>query len=287
MTLIKFLKYHLSRISFFKFIYHLILVLLNKGEYVFVERNFFSGWGMVTGTHVPWDKRQLNIYGKKFLSSHNNLIHLIKNKMFILTQYKYVNQINIINQFRWRLFIISWSAHYALENTRSSIFNFVECGVCDGLSVYYASTAVLKNNKVMFYLYDSWDGMKEDLLLESEKKMIGNYNYLNLNNTKKNLKNIDENIFIFNKGYIPEVFNNSKNPEYLSWLHIDLNSSIPTIKTLNYFWENLLPGGVIILDDYAWPGQFDTKKIVDEWIIDKKGSLLHLPTGQAIFIKSK
>ena len=89
----------------------------------------------------------------------------------------------------------------------------------------------------------------------------------------------------FNKGFIPDVFKSAQNPETLIWLHIDLNSSLPTIKSLELFWDLLEPGGVVLLDDYAWIGHKDTQKAVEEWSMDKEMTLFHLPTGQALLIK--
>ena len=93
-----------------------------------------------------------------------------------------------------------------------------------------------------------------------------------------------QNIF-FNQGILPDTFQKSKNPSSVSWLHIDLNASIPTLKTLEFFYDKITYGGVIIFDDYAWHGMEDTKKVVDSFFLDKKGILLPLPTGQAIFYK--
>ena len=93
------------------------------------------------------------------------------------------------------------------------------------------------------------------------------------------LKNI-----IFHQGYIPNLFNTlPKSPENIIYLHIDLNSAKPTISTLEYFLPRLVPGGVILFDDYGWSPYFDTKNAIDEFFYDKSGTLLKLPTGQAIY----
>ena len=91
---------------------------------------------------------------------------------------------------------------------------------------------------------------------------------------------------IFNRGYIPEVFKNVKNPEVLSWLHIDTNSSIATLDSLNFFYEKLENNGVILFDDYGDINYEDTRKVIDSFLNNKKGNFLHFPTGQAFFIKT-
>ena len=40
--------------------------------------------------------------------------------------------------------------------------NIVECGVCDGLAIYYAINAYAKKNyDFKVYLYDSWQKMEK------------------------------------------------------------------------------------------------------------------------------
>jgi len=91
--------------------------------------------------------------------------------------------------------------------------------------------------------------------------------------------------FVFNKGYVPESFSHSRNPESLAWIHIDLNSSIPTIASLDYFWDRLLPGGLVLLDDFAWPGYEDTRTEVEKWCERQGLDILQFPTGQALITK--
>ena len=94
-----------------------------------------------------------------------------------------------------------------------------------------------------------------------------------------------QNKTVFIKGIIPESLAYRDKPTELIWLHIDLNSSAPTLAVLNEFFDKMLPGGVVLFDDYAWRSYYDTKIAVDAFFANKKGILLPLPTGQAIFFK--
>ena len=197
-----------------------------------------------------------------------------------------MDALDILDQLTWRHYIVYWSSVYAIHNTKSAEKIFVECGVCDGLSTYYALTAAVNNNKYYrAYLYDSWGAMRGADLLESEKKSAGSYAYLSMDNTKNNLKIFENDAIVFNRGYIPEVFQVAQNPDSLVWLHIDLNSATPTAHALAYFWDKLESGGLILFDDYAHPGYQDTQEVVEKWSADRNGMLFHLPTGQALFIK--
>jgi hypothetical protein len=164
----------------------------------------------------------------------------------------------------------------------------VEAGVWEGMTVYFAASALKEetgvNRNYRLFLYDAWDSMKSEYLTTEELGAVGNYSYLSLDRTKANLKEFEEHCE-FVKGYIPEIFSQNPGPSELSWLHIDLNSSMPTQKTLEQFVPKLLSGGVVIFDDYGWGGFDETKKVADEYFSKKDGILMPLPTGQAIFFK--
>jgi len=81
---------------------------------------------------------------------------------------------------------------YAARFSNFSKLNLVEAGVCDGLTINFAMSAVKdemgENYDFEAYLYDAWEGMKEENLTTQEKGRKGNYSYLSLEQTKLNLK---------------------------------------------------------------------------------------------------
>lgn len=247
----------------------------------------FTGWGMTTCTATPWGTDQkLGVIEHDFSRTHKALVDLVSTHKFALSQLKDSNELETLENLRWRHYIVYWSSHYAAQNTRVAVKNIVECGVCDGLTSFYAMSAVAnQTSNWAAYLYDAWAEMKEDLLLASEKKNKMSYGYLDVALTKKNLEPF-QSCTIFNKGFIPDSFGVSQNPESIVWLHIDLNSAAPTLAALDFFWDRLESGGVILFDDYNWIGYEDTKKVILDWLSTRAGTLLPLPTGQAIIFKA-
>lgn len=238
----------------------------------------FMGWGMTTNTFTPWSE-PANDLAKDFLKAHTELVKAVIEGQFKLAQWDAVkDKEELLRGLMWRHYIVFWSARYAQEAAASK--NIAECGVCDGLTVYFAMTALRKNCKA--FLYDSWEGMTGKYLLESEKGHLGDYGYLDIEDTRKNLSGFDT---VFIKGFIPESFGSAEDPASIVWLHIDLNASLPTTESLKYFFNRVSIGGVILFDDYAGRGFTDTKVAIDTFFSDKKGILLHLPTGQAVFFK--
>ena len=288
MKIIDKIRLQLSKSKRLVSIYHLYLSLRGKGHFVFVTQEYFTGWGMTTGTRTPWANGGGHKITQNFCRADLKLKRLVEDKNFNLSQFSKEDPLKVLNSLMWRHYIVYWSSIYALNKTKSIENNFVECGVCDGLTAFYALSAAKDLNKTFkAYLYDAWDVMEEDRLLSSEKKTSGDYSYLDVESTIKNLHTFNLDDIKFNKGYIPEVFQSADNPNNLIWLHIDLNSSLPTIDALNLFWDRLEVGGVVLFDDYAWPGHQDTQRSVEKFSANKSSTLLHLPTGQALLIKNK
>tara|TARA_B100000989_G_scaffold159105_1_gene118770 strand:- start:3691 stop:4560 length:870 start_codon:yes stop_codon:yes gene_type:complete len=242
------------------------------------KKKTFHGWGLITTDTVPPWKNQNNIENIFFDKINQKLKDLINDKDFRLTQFEYedTNYQKILDELSWRHYIVFNSVLLASKNASQSQMSLAECGVCDGLAIYFAIKACeLSNVDKKIYLYDAWEDLGDD-------KLRFKYDYLNIDITKKNLENFNK-YLIFNKGLIPNVFQRAENPTKINWLHIDLNSSEATRYSLEFFFDKLMPGGVMLFDDYG--GFDDTRRIVDEFFKNKKGHFTNYPSGQGIFIK--
>ena len=269
------------------FIYKIKEILKKKFTNYFDHKLFkkkkktFGGWGLfTTDTLPPWENLN-NRENLIFKELNNKLIQKINDKEFILSQFQYsdTDYKKIITELSWRHYFVFNSIKMVLKKLKKQKINIVECGVCDGLTIFFALNAC-NNEKINFqaYLYDAWeklDSKDEELRFE--------YSYLDFDTVKKNLKEFEDNL-IFNKGFIPGVFKKSLNPESIDWIHLDLNSNDATKSSLDYFYERLNKDGIILFDDYG--GFEDTRAIVDQFFKDKSGHFINLPTGQGIFINA-
>jgi hypothetical protein len=254
-----------------------------------------AGWGMNSNAALPWDiDSSTDEIGIQVAEVNQILLNKIENNLFVLSQMKDASwdflrePSKLLDYLLWRHYVVYWSAKFSTKFTSSSPCNLVEAGVCDGLTVNFAISAVEsqlgKDAHFEVFLYDAWGEMKKEFLTEREQYHIGDYAYLSIEQTKKNLIDFQDRCR-FIKGYIPNVFTESPGPRNLSWLHIDLNSSMPTLKTLEHFLPKLLPGGVVLFDDYGWNSYKETKAVADKFCSKFDGLLMPLPTGQAIFFK--
>ena len=79
-----------------------------------------------------------------FLKINDNLLKFIKEKKFRLTQFEYfdTDYEKILDELKWRHYLIYSCAIKLLDNTDNSKKTLVECGVCDGLTFFFAANAL-------------------------------------------------------------------------------------------------------------------------------------------------
>ena len=250
----------------------------------------FSGWGLTTTLSTPWLGLSKNKTYIGFNNAKKILDNKIKNKEFTLQQAKnyyenvsFEDTFNLYEELRYRHYVVYYSALVAFENTKSK--NIVECGVAEGLSIFFSLSKFKEDKNYKAYLYDGWEKLRSrELTTEKDKKRKNNYFFLDLEVTKKNLSEFNNNI-IYNKGFIPESFQTSTNPENISWLSIHLNSSMPTLEALNFFYPKLEKNGVILFDDYGFDSYEDTRLVIENFFENKEVLFFQLMTGQALVIK--
>ena len=82
-------------------------------------------------------------------------------------------------------------------------------------------------------LYDAWAGIKTKYLLSEERKTEGIYGYFSLEQTAQNLAMFKKECSFLN-GYSPDSFSSTRVPSEANWLHLIINSTIPTTAALDF-----------------------------------------------------
>ena len=185
----------------------------------------------------------------------------------------------------WRLHVALWCASQAQKLPG----DFVECGVWRG----FLATAILNyipwpiDNR-QFYLFDTWEGLDERYLTEKERNNQAKLDHFKpyysnqYEAVKKHFSNY-RNVQLV-KGSVPETLDLVK-IEAVSYLSLDMNCASPELSAAEHFWEKLVPGGMILLDDYGFVSYEEQKRGFDRFA-DRKGiEVLALPTGQGLIIK--
>ena len=186
--------------------------------------------------------------------------------------------------FRWRQRIVLWAAEYASQLDG----DFVECGVNRGylsrmIFEYIPFTTLGKS----FYLLDTYEGFVAEQLSEQEWKNQGSHlpsaYSSSYDDVCKTFSPFGDCVKII-KGKVPDTLP-QVTADKVAYLSIDMNCAAPEIAAAEYFWTKLVPGGVIVLDDYGFKIFVESKKAFNEFAKRKNTTILPLPTGQGIIIK--
>jgi len=87
------------------------------------------------------------------------------------------------------------------------------------------------------------------------------------------------------KGLIPESFQLGC-PDTISYLHIDLNEAPAEVAALDHLFHRVVPGGIVVLDDYEWAMDYRNQKLQeDRWFEKRHYRVMPLPTGQGLVFK--
>jgi len=65
-----------------------------------------------------------------------------------------------------------------------------------------------------------------------------------------------------------------------------VNLHQPTRAATEFCWDRLVPGGIMVFDDYGWPATFGARTAIDEVCAARGAEVICLPeTTQAFLIK--
>lgn len=175
----------------------------------------------------------------------------------------------------WRRYILACAGYHCVQLDG----DFVECGV-------YLATGIKtvvdylggKGFPKRFYGYDTFDyNPVEGHGLEGQGP--GFYERV-----QQRFEGYDQVQLV--RGLLPDSFGIAC-PERIAYLHIDLNNAKYEIAVLDALFERLVPGAIIIFDDYEWSGMYRPQKIAeDAWLEKHNYHVFPLPTGQGlVFIR--
>lgn len=188
----------------------------------------------------------------------------------------------------WRHYVIHWRAYVACWAASMGALHegdFVECGVYRGgfsrMIIDYINFSSLNKQ---FYLLDTYEGLEDSLILESERKRgikAGTYesSYEDVVATFASFPMVK-----VIKGIVPDTLSQVASNK-IAYLSIDMNNRTPEIATATFFWDLLVSGAVILLDDYGFTNYIDQKMGFDEFAKERNVPILSMPTGQGIIIK--
>ena len=182
---------------------------------------------------------------------------------------------------RWRMWVLTALARQCVDLEGS----FAEFGVYrGGCAFMILSMCRLPPSKRVF-LFDTFEGIPPEALTDSEREsgLAGGLADTSLGHVANRLAAWRRQISL-----VPgDVFHTLGDYDTgaLSFVHMDMNAAAPTRHALDYVYQRLVPGAVVVFDDYGWKGLEAQRATVDEFLSQRPESVIALPTGQGLMIK--
>lgn len=176
----------------------------------------------------------------------------------------------------WRISVVAWGA---LNGMRLGRGDFVECACYKGTTARIVCDYIdfAKHPDRHYYLYDLFEhdqSMPHHSMPEHGADLYG----------KVKARFADLPNVTVTRGRVPDVLHEAA-PKEVAFMHLDLNNAPAEIGALELLFDRMVPGAVLILDDYGWCGYRAQKEAEDPWLAARGYRVLELPTGQGLLIK--
>jgi len=181
---------------------------------------------------------------------------------------------------------------YVLYSMAKSLANLpgdsVECGVFNGGSSFLICAAMQGKVNYLHHAFDSFEGLSKPLKndIPSDNRAYSWQEHdlsIPMTTVQENLSQFD---FVrYYKGWIPTRFHEIADRKF-AFVHIDVDLYQPTYDSVAFFYDRMVPSGIIMCDDYGFSTCPGATKAMDEFIADKiEKSVIHLTTGQGFIVK--
>jgi len=174
------------------------------------------------------------------------------------------------------------------RSTRNLPGDTAECGVLDGASSYLICSAHTDAGPAEHHVFDSFEGLSAPRPEDRPGSAVafewapGDLS-VPIEKTMRKLSRFDN--IRYYKGWIPGRFDKVSS-RHFSFVHVDVDLYQPTKDSLAFFYPRLVPGGILLCDDYGYHTCPGARKAFDEFAATTpEQSVVHLPTGQGFIVK--
>jgi O-methyltransferase len=175
----------------------------------------------------------------------------------------------------WRMALVAWGARNGMRLEG----DFVEIACYQGTTARivcdYLDFSSHPDRK--YYLYDLFD--HDPTMDHHSMPAHGTDLYDRVRQRFADSPNV-----VVTQGRVPDVLSQVA-PEKIAFMHLDLNSADAELGALEVLFDRMVPGAVMVLDDYGWLYYREQKLAEDPWFEKRGYRVMELPTGQGLLIK--
>ncbi|GAA4417574.1 class I SAM-dependent methyltransferase [Acidovorax lacteus] len=217
---------------------------------------------------------QQGIYTGDNLFTYNRNLGFLEDEAF-MAAFREHAQTPIEQAVIWRMSTILWGVRNGLRLEG----DFVECACYKGTTVRVVCDAVDfgAHSDRHYYLYDLFDhdpSQPHHAMPEHSKELYGQ--------VKARFSGFP-NVTV-TQGRVPDVLEQVA-PQKIAFMHLDMNNAEAEIGALEVLFDRMVPGAILVLDDYGWLGYRAQKLAEDPWFAKRGYHVLEMPTGQGLVIK--
>ncbi len=139
---------------------------------------------------------------------------------------------------------------------------FVEVGVYKGGSL--KELAEVAGDRLVFG-FDTFTGLPEEYDGDDEPHEANDFDDTSFEAVCELFKD-NPNVFLV-QGLFPESAVNSIMAEQISFVHLDMDFWRGTLDALVFLWPRMVPGGIILFDDYDWENCPGISPLVETWAV--------------------
>jgi hypothetical protein len=157
--------------------------------------------------------------------------------------------------------------------------DIAECGCWRGLSSYLICSTLGNLDAAVsgrgYHIFDSFQGLSQPTSLDGGAGFHGQFS-AKLDEVRSNLSSFPD--MTFHPGWIPASLAGLAERRY-RFVHVDVDLFEPTDGAIRYFVPRLVSGGLLVCDDYNWPG---ARKAIDDYCGEMNITLTTTDANQAV-----
>lgn len=235
-----------------------------------------SGDEFIRGIQYAVDQifSQVGIFTGDQLFTYNKNLSFLDDEKFMSAFTKHATT-DVEKSVIWRIATVCWAANNGMRLDGDLVEIACYKGTTARVVCDYVDFEKQLNKKYFLYdLFEHDNSMPHFSMPEHSKQL-----YRQVQQRFSEFPNV-----CITQGKVPESLSIAA-PEKIAFMHLDINSADAEIGVLEVLFDRMVPGAVLILDDYGWAYYRDQKLAEDPWLEKRGYKVLELPTGQGMVIK--
>jgi O-methyltransferase len=167
--------------------------------------------------------------------------------------------------------------------------DMAECGVYKGGGALLMARALqaarsADGRRPELFLFDTFEGMPDTAGADAQVHNAGDFGDTSLKAVTRLMSPFP--FATLRPGFIPATLEGLEDRKF-SFVHIDVDLYKSTLDCLDFFYPRLVPGGIILFDDYGMRiYERAQKQAVDEFFASRAEKPISLTNGQTFLIKA-